>query len=1183
MMKFLWTILKILLFLILFAIIGLGVYILIKVQGWPLWVGAIILFGPIGIALLVMFIRKWFFRRREKRFVKRVIDQEQAKLTEVAAEEERAAADLQGRFAKAVEYLRSAKLTRYGNPIYALPWHIILGTQGAGKSEAIKSARLSVPMTDVTPVGDVHPTRNVDFWFLDSIVLIDTAGRYVESENNALAKAEWRELLTLLSKHRRRDPASGLTICVPADLLLTGNEDQLVVAARSVRRRVDELMRTQGARFPIYILVTKLDKIPGMLDFCSCLHEEELHEAFGFKNLNIHDTTPQNTAQDAINELVGQLKNLRLDLLRRTPDPEPGVMLFPDAFAKMANGLVWYAKALFQKNSFQETPFFRGIYFGSARQEGEPLSLADGPMAAFRTSTEPGFTTNKGFFLKRFFERALPEDQRLNSPLREFLTWRYLTRNLAMTAVLALALCLGGLLTFSFIKNNQALSEFTDDFTTVPQLNGNLTDDLMMMAKFRQELLAMKALNKDWIIPRMGFHQSLNAQNRLEHIYCTLFGQGALLVLDNMLQERITSIDQDTPVTTITALAAFLAGRINLLDTRLTNGVATEDDDVLRPDKRAIIKTDTDISVQAADTFDELYLQYLNWSKDKAQLTKEKNNLVGLLQDLLRANKIEQNWLVDWANHLPGMSPITMETFWGPTLREHEEGPTIQPAFTLEGRQSIMAFAKHIDTALSKQSQGNGWSEQFSKWYENEYITAWELFAMNFSTGLQWERDKQEWQGLAQTMSTDQNPYFLLLDALANELSPYKSIDNRPGWLEPVFLFERVRIKSNAPGTGIEKGLAQQITTIDDFFKQITNLGHNNTNNTQNTTATSVSGNTQASNSTLPSSVSQVDDVLDAVKSYQSYVKSLQEIYMGTLAKTSALALAGSMYNPPANPSESKSPFTLAQNAEVDMDQKLTGQKDLSGIFGDLLSGPVRFFWAYIVLEASDIIQQRWEGDVIAQSAHVPESKLPDFMFDKTKGLVWKFLQDTANPFIETMQYGYAPKKVNGVNFPFTTEFINFLNEGSKQNQAVQPEYAVSIDALPTGTNMGAQEEPYATLLTLDCLEKVQKLENYNYPSSAQFKWEPGKCNDTTLTINFTNITLTKTYSGPMGFPKFLSDFRYNSKKYRASDFAQSGDELAVLGIEDIRVNFKITGGVPLIGLLKDDSFKIPQVVTHSW
>ncbi|WP_084448536.1 type VI secretion protein IcmF/TssM N-terminal domain-containing protein [Desulfovibrio inopinatus] len=1181
MMKFFWTLFKILLFLVLFALAGLAVYILVKVQGWPMWVGAAILFGPIGLVLLIIFIRKWFFRRREKRFVKRVIDQEQAKVAEVAAEEERAAADLQSRFAKAIEYLRSAKLTRYGNPVYALPWHLVIGEQGAGKSEAIKSARLSVPMTDVTPVGDVTPTRNVDFWFLDSIVLIDTAGRYVEAENNALAKAEWREFLTLLSRHRRRDPTSGLTICIPADMLLTQNEDQLTVTARSVRRRVDELMRTQGARFPVYVLITKLDKVPGMLDFCQSLEKDELEEAFGYKNLDAHDDTPHDTALLAVNELVEQLKNLRLDLLRRTPDPDPGVVLFPDAFAQMAQGLTWYAKALFQKNSFQETPFFRGVYFASARQEGEPLSLATGPMAAFRTSTEPGFTMNKGFFLKKFFERVLPEDRRLNSPLREFLTWRYLTRNLAMTSVLALAFFLAGLLTFSYVKNNQALEEFTEDFTTVPALSGDLTQDLMLLARFRQELLAMKNLNQDWIIPRMGFNQSLDAQKRLEKIYCTLFGKGALLLLDDMLRNQITSIDKETPVATITALAAFLAGRINLLDTRLANGSAKVGNEIFQPDKRALINTDSAVSVQAADTFDTLYLQYLNWSQDTEGLKKEKSDLVNMLQTLLRANKIEQNWLVDWANNLPSMTPITMETFWGPTLKEHEEGPMIQPAFTLDGRQRIMAFADHIESALSKEPDGSGWAERFSKWYENEYITAWELFAMNFSSGLQWERDKQEWQGLAQTMSTPQNPYFLVLDALAKELSPYKSTMNRPSWLEPVFLFERVRQKANAPDTTIEKGLAQRVTSIDDFFKQISNIGRDDTAQTQNAgTTDGVQGSVDANS---PSGLSRVNDILDSVKSYQSYTSSLQEIYIGTLASTSALALAGSMYNPPAKPAESKSPFVAAQKAQVDLDQKLAGQKDLSGIFGDLLSGPVRFFWAYLVLEAADILQARWDGDVIAQSAHVPESKLPNFMFDKEKGLVWKFLKDAASPFIETMQYGYAPKEVHGVSFPFTTDFINFLNGGSKQTQAVQSEYTVSIDALPTGTNMGAQEEPYATLLTLDCFEKVQKLENYNYPTSTQFTWQPGKCNDTVLTINFSNVTLTKTYSGSLGFPKFLSDFRYNAKTYSASDFPQSADDLAVLGIQDINVNFKITGGVPLIGLLKEDSFKIPQVITHSW
>jgi type VI secretion system protein ImpL len=47
---------------------------------------------------------------------------------------------------------------------------------------------------------------------------------------------------------------------------------------------VDELMRVLGAKFPVYIMITKCDLIQGAVKFCDNLDDRVLQQAMGRLN-----------------------------------------------------------------------------------------------------------------------------------------------------------------------------------------------------------------------------------------------------------------------------------------------------------------------------------------------------------------------------------------------------------------------------------------------------------------------------------------------------------------------------------------------------------------------------------------------------------------------------------------------------------------------------------------------------------------------------------------------------------------------------------------------------------------------------------------------------------------------------------------------------------------------------------
>ena len=62
----------------------------------------------------------------------------------------------------------------------------MIGAPGAGKTTALLNAGLEFPLTDSLgkeAVRGVGGTRHCDWWFTDSAVLIDTAGRYALQES----------------------------------------------------------------------------------------------------------------------------------------------------------------------------------------------------------------------------------------------------------------------------------------------------------------------------------------------------------------------------------------------------------------------------------------------------------------------------------------------------------------------------------------------------------------------------------------------------------------------------------------------------------------------------------------------------------------------------------------------------------------------------------------------------------------------------------------------------------------------------------------------------------------------------------------------------------------------------------------------------------------------------------------
>jgi type VI secretion system protein ImpL len=142
----------------------------------------------------------------------------QRRLTETQSEEE--VTILRERFEDALKLLTETRFGRAegGGFMLDLPWYIIIGPPGSGKTTILRNSGLDFPLAERVG-GDVLQgvggTRNCDWWFTDEAVLLDTAGRYTTQDSNAaIDRAAWRGFLNLLKEFRRRRPINGVLLAI---------------------------------------------------------------------------------------------------------------------------------------------------------------------------------------------------------------------------------------------------------------------------------------------------------------------------------------------------------------------------------------------------------------------------------------------------------------------------------------------------------------------------------------------------------------------------------------------------------------------------------------------------------------------------------------------------------------------------------------------------------------------------------------------------------------------------------------------------------------------------------------------------------------------------------------------------------------------------------------------------------
>jgi type VI secretion system protein ImpL len=273
------------------------------------------------------------------------------------------------------------------NALYDLPWYLIIGRPGAGKTTALVNSGLKFPLAAANAanaVRGVGGTRYCDWWFTDQAVLIDTAGRYTTQDSDAkIDGRSWLSFLEMLRTNRPRQPINGVIVAISIADLTKLPPAEVAAHADAIRRRLNELHEGLKIDFPVYTVFTMMDLVVGFTEYFADLDEAKRQVVWG-ATFPGADKKANNVGKvlEEMHLLMQRLSARMAERLQEEPDLRSRAILFgfPAQLGAIRKPIADFLNLIFEPTRYQSPATLRGFYFTSGTQVGTPFDALIGAL-----------------------------------------------------------------------------------------------------------------------------------------------------------------------------------------------------------------------------------------------------------------------------------------------------------------------------------------------------------------------------------------------------------------------------------------------------------------------------------------------------------------------------------------------------------------------------------------------------------------------------------------------------------------------------------------------------------------------------------------------------------------------------------------------------------------------------------
>ncbi|QFQ88756.1 type VI secretion system membrane subunit TssM [Paracoccus kondratievae] len=507
--------------------------------GWePLtsvfWRGLLI--GIILVTTLAVLLIRWRRRVRAARAIEAAL---------VPAEPE---GDGKALSEKMTEALAVLKKSGGAASLYDLPWYVIIGPPGAGKTTALANSGLDFPLAQTQAISGFGGTRNMDFWFAEDAVLIDTAGRYTTQDSDKVAdKASWDAFLDLLKRTRPNRPINGVILSFSAEDMMKEDAAALQTHAETVRERLAELHEHLKIDFPVYVMFTKADLIAGFREYFSSfsLNRRKLVWGVTFQTADRKALTYEAVPAE-FDRLVSRLSDEIIDRLSEEPDGVARIAIFglPGQMALLRDNVAAFLRKVFEPTRYKTNAILRGFYFTSGTQEGTPIDQVLGAIQEPGMGIGSGFMSGRGksFFIHDLLRGVIFPEQGWVSHDRKAVRRAFVLRSVMLAAIAVVTLGLGTAVGVSYWKNRELVRNAQADIAAwrrdaAEELQRDVIDDpnLTGVLPLLNDLATMPAGYGDSEKPGLWEGFGLSQRERLKKVATESYSSA----LERMLRPRL--------------------------------------------------------------------------------------------------------------------------------------------------------------------------------------------------------------------------------------------------------------------------------------------------------------------------------------------------------------------------------------------------------------------------------------------------------------------------------------------------------------------------------------------------------------------------------------------------------------------------------------------------------------------
>lgn len=572
-----WTLLLVLFVALLVWFVGP----LLAVDDYKFWESATSRLLTISVLFLIwgltMVFVSWRAGIRKKAVEETEDGQDRIRREELIDEEQK---ELKERFKDALKTLKTSSLYRGRSERWRndLPWYLLIGPQASGKTSLLDFSGLEFPINKIDRklTRDTHGTRHCDWYFADHGVLIDTAGRYLTQPDAEVDGSAWTTLLELLRKRRRGRPLNGVLVTIPVETLTGGSEQDIETLARQVRARLQDVYQKLHVDVPVYLVLSKADKLLGFDEFFDQLTREESDQVLGTSFRKDQVGTDVTVLRNEFEELLRRLNSQVIMRMHSERDTQRRgrILDFPHQMGQIGERLCLLVDMAFTGNRYQRATQLRGFYLTSAphlTQEMDSTTAGIGASLGMSAGVLPTLRSGRSRFIHHLLSRVIfPEADLAGLDKRERSRIHWGQRALYVGALGALVL-FGMLWAGGFSANYERLENLRN-------LAQNWTQQRTALSPRDDAMGALKTLDTSYaatqVFPkkgdaayheRMGLYQGQDVNPVVKEAYERELEKQLLPRVATMLEGQIRANMKDREKL-INSLRAYLM--LNMKDRR---------------------------------------------------------------------------------------------------------------------------------------------------------------------------------------------------------------------------------------------------------------------------------------------------------------------------------------------------------------------------------------------------------------------------------------------------------------------------------------------------------------------------------------------------------------------------------------------------------------------------------------